>query len=61
MVDEAKITEIIQPGDEAENQSREARVRSKFWRTMKKAVRQVPFSEDLVASFYCLSPLSSQL
>lgn len=31
----------------------EGNVRTKFWRTAKKAARQVPFMEDLVAAYYC--------
>jgi uncharacterized membrane protein YkvA (DUF1232 family) len=31
----------------------ESEVREKFWRTAKKAARQVPFMEDLVAAYYC--------
>lgn len=31
----------------------EAEVRSKFWRTVKRAARQVPFMEDVVAAYYC--------
>src|SRR5690349_5726237 len=31
----------------------EDNVRAKFWRTVKKAARQVPFMEDLVAAYYC--------
>lgn len=52
-MDDAKITEIIRPGDENENRAREKRVRKNFWSTMKKAVRQMPFAEDVVASYYC--------
>ena len=28
-------------------------VREKFWRTAKKAARQIPFMEELVAAYYC--------
>ena len=28
-------------------------VREKFWRTAKKAARQIPFMEDVVAAYYC--------
>lgn len=28
-------------------------VRDKFWRTARKAARQVPFMEELVAAYYC--------
>lgn len=31
----------------------EARVQRNFWRTVKKAARQVPFMEDVVAAYYC--------
>lgn len=31
----------------------EDNVRAKFWRTVKKAARQIPFMEDLVAAYYC--------
>ena len=31
----------------------EDNVRAKFWRTAKKAARQVPFMEDVVAAYYC--------
>ncbi len=34
------------PGDESE-------VREKFWRTAKRAARQIPFMEELVAAYYC--------
>jgi uncharacterized membrane protein YkvA (DUF1232 family) len=32
---------------------REREVREKFWRTVKKAARQIPFMEDVVAAYYC--------
>lgn len=30
-----------------------ASVRRNFWRTVKRAARQVPFMEDVVAAYYC--------
>lgn len=42
--------EILGPEDEA---SRAERVRRRFWSTFRKAARYVPFSEDLVAAYYC--------
>lgn len=42
--------EILGPEDEG---PRAERVRTKFWGTFRKAVRYVPFAEDLVASYYC--------
>lgn len=33
--------------------SDEDEVRSKFWRTAKKAARHVPFMDEVVAAYYC--------
>ena len=42
--------EII--GPEAQAKTAE-KVKGKFWPTFRKAVRQIPFSQDLVAAYYC--------
>lgn len=47
---EVKYGDILGPEDEA---SRAKRVRSRFWTTLRKAARAVPFSEELVAAYYC--------
>lgn len=52
-MDDAKIGEILQPGSEHEQSSRAQRVRKGFWKTLKKAAGRVPFTEELVASYYC--------
>lgn len=31
----------------------EGEVREKFWRTAKRAAKQIPFMEELVAAYYC--------
>ena len=31
----------------------EAEIRAKFWRTARKAARQIPFMEEVVAAYYC--------
>lgn len=31
----------------------EERVRRRFWPTLRKAIRQIPLTEDLVAGYYC--------
>ncbi|UCI08291.1 YkvA family protein [Mesorhizobium sp. B1-1-8] len=31
----------------------EGEVREKFWRTAKKAARQIPFIDEVVAAYYC--------
>lgn len=52
-MDDVKIGEILQPGTEREQESRARRVRKHFWKTLKKAAGRIPFTEDLVASYYC--------
>ncbi|CDZ71025.1 Hypothetical protein NGAL_HAMBI2610_26290 [Neorhizobium galegae bv. orientalis] len=52
-MDDVKIGEILLPGDEDTQGRRERQVRAKFWPTLKRAVRQVPFSRDLIAAYYC--------
>jgi uncharacterized membrane protein YkvA (DUF1232 family) len=48
--------EILEPDHRAGNDTSgadETSVRAGFWRTFAKAAGQVPFAEDLVASYYC--------
>lgn len=52
-MDDVKYGEILLPGDEDTQARREKTVRKKFWPTFRKAVRQIPFSRDVVAAFYC--------
>ncbi|THV11770.1 YkvA family protein [Rhizobium rhizophilum] len=52
-MDDVKIGEILLPGDEKTQKKQEEKVRSRFWPTFKKAARQIPFSRDLVAAYYC--------
>ena len=52
-MDDVKYGEILLPGDEETQSRREKAVRKKFWPTFKRAVRQIPFSRDVVAGFYC--------
>ncbi len=42
--------EILGPEDEA---ARAERVKARFWSTLRKAARQIPFADDLVAAYYC--------
>ena len=37
----------------AKSDADERKIRTKFWKTFKKAANHIPFSEDLVASYYC--------
>lgn len=50
---ERKIQEILAPVSDAENQSREQKVREGFWPVFRKALRQLPFGRDVAASYYC--------
>lgn len=52
-MDDVKIGEILLPGDEAEQERQSRRVKKRFWPVLKRAMRQVPFGRDLVASYYC--------
>lgn len=52
-MDDIKIGEILLPGDEDTRERQEQAVRAKFWPTMKKALRQLPFARDVVASYFC--------
>ena len=52
-MDKTRIDEILTPGDRDRNRQREERVRGQFWRTVKRAARQVPFLEEVVAAYYC--------
>ena len=52
-MDDVKIGEILLPGDKDEQARLESRVKRRFWPVLKRAMRQVPFSRDLVASYYC--------
>jgi uncharacterized membrane protein YkvA (DUF1232 family) len=46
--------EILKGDPEPEKlESDERRVRSDFWKTLRKAASKVPFTEDLVAGYYC--------
>ncbi len=52
-MDDVKIGEILLPGEESEQEAKARKVQRRFWPTLKRAMRQVPFSRDLVAAYYC--------
>lgn len=52
-MDEAKIGEILTPVSAEETRRREERVRARFWRTVKRAARTIPFMDEVVAAYYC--------
>ncbi|MGH6924044.1 MAG: YkvA family protein [Propylenella sp.] len=54
--------EILRPEEAGQ---KEARVRARFWPTVKKAVRSIPFIEEVVAAYYAMldpaTPTSARL
>lgn len=53
-MNEARIDEILNGSGKSgrEDARREAQVRAGFWRTLKRAARQMPFAEEVVAGYY---------
>ncbi|MCQ8781920.1 YkvA family protein [Mangrovibrevibacter kandeliae] len=47
------IAKALRPGSREEQKRREERVRSSFFDTVRRALRHIPFIEDVVASYYC--------
>ena len=52
-INDKQIKSILVPADEKEQSQQEAKLRVKFWPTLKKAMAQLPFSEDIVAAYFC--------
>ncbi|MBP0437837.1 YkvA family protein [Tianweitania sediminis] len=44
---------ILKPVSAEENARRERRVRDTFWQTLRKAAAYIPFSQEVVAGYYC--------
>lgn len=53
--DKVLYGEILGPEAAAgpDDETRARRVRSRFWATFRRAVRYIPFSDDLVAAYFC--------
>ncbi|MCB1487932.1 MAG: DUF1232 domain-containing protein [Bauldia sp.] len=49
-MNEVLYGEILGPEDE---ERREKRVRNRFWATVRKAARAIPFVDDVVAAYFC--------
>lgn len=52
-IDDKQIELILKPADDQQQSQQEAKLRRKFWPTLKKAMAQLPFCEDVVAAYYC--------
>ena len=58
-MDDVKIGEILLPGEESEQEKRARKVEAGFWPTFRRAFRQLPFSRDVVAGYYCATDPAS--
>ena len=52
-IENSKIGEILRPGSEAEQARQESDIRRSFFGTVRRALRHIPFMEDVVAAYYC--------
>lgn len=52
-MNEAEIKRILSPGRAPVTVEREERVRQGFWATFRKAMRAIPFAEDVAAAYFC--------
>lgn len=52
-IDTVKIGEILAPGTADEQARQEDRVRRSFFGTVRRALRHIPFMEDVVAAYHC--------
>ncbi|UIJ71987.1 YkvA family protein [Aurantimonas sp. HBX-1] len=47
------IDQVLRPGTEEEQARQEHEVRASFFDTARRALRYVPFMEDVIAAYYC--------
>jgi len=52
-MDEIKIGDILEPGNDETRHDRERDVRANFWNKMRSAAGCLPFMEDVIAGYYC--------
>ena len=52
-MEDIKYGEILEPGTPDTQRRRAEKVKRGFWATLKKAIRQMPFGEDVVAAYFC--------
>ncbi|PSM19499.1 MULTISPECIES: YkvA family protein [Nitratireductor] len=52
-MDDDRIAEVLDPVSEAENARRRQRVRDNLRRTVRRAARQIPFMDEVIAAYYC--------
>lgn len=52
-ISENEINAILSPADIDQQQKQEKKIRLKFWPTLKNALTQLPFAEDVVTAYFC--------
>ncbi|MBZ9656481.1 YkvA family protein [Phyllobacterium lublinensis] len=52
-MDDVKIGEILEPGSDDKQRSREERVRARFWKTAGRAAKAIPFLDEVIAGYFC--------
>ncbi|MVA96454.1 DUF1232 domain-containing protein [Nitratireductor sp. CAU 1489] len=52
-MDDNRIAEMLVPASDAENGRRRQRVRDNLRRTVRRAARQIPFMDEVIAAYYC--------
>ncbi len=45
--------ETFDPGYGGPQETREARIRERLWATVRRAARQIPFVDEVIAAWYC--------
>lgn len=53
ILDDDRIAGILAPVPAEEDRKRERRVREGLWRTARRAARQIPFMDEVVAGYFC--------
>lgn len=53
-MDDIKYGEILMPGDPDTQEKQGEKVRKGFWPSFRRAVKFLPFGEDVVAAYYCV-------
>ncbi len=52
-MDDVKIGDILLPGEQVNQEKQSENVKARFWPVFRRAIRQLPFSRDIVAAYYC--------
>jgi uncharacterized membrane protein YkvA (DUF1232 family) len=53
-MDDIKYGEILMPGDPDTQERQREKVKKGFWPVFRRAVKALPFGEDVVAAYFCV-------